>query len=117
MRKKRVLYAEDDIVNRKLLQIKLEHAGIDCDTVENGKLALQAYAEGQYDAVVLDQYMPEMDGLDVAAEIRKISDNIPIIAVTSDDTLKGTLLGKGFNAVIVKPLRGDEAIDLLKAYL
>ena len=116
MRKKRVLYAEDDVANRKLLEVKLEREGIECDAVENGKLAVQMYAEKEYDAVVLDQYMPEMDGEEVAAYIRERSSDIPLIAVTSDDSLKSVLLEAGFSEVLVKPLRGDVAVDRIKAY-
>ena len=116
MSKKRVLYAEDDLVNRKLLEIKLERDGYECDAVENGSLALQMYADNKYDLVVLDQYMPELDGEEVAAEIRRLSSDIPIIAITSDDLLRTHLLETGFNEVIVKPLHGDEAIDLIKSY-
>ena len=117
MSRKRVLYAEDDLANRKLLELKLKKAGLDCDAVENGSLALQMYAENSYDIVVLDLYMPEMDGEEVATEIRNFSTDIPIIAITSDDTLRTQLLDKGFNEVVVKPLRGDETIDLIKSYL
>jgi CheY-like chemotaxis protein len=74
------------------------------------------YADNEYDVVVLDQYMPELDGEDVAAEIRKFLTDVPLIAITSDDTLRNHLIDKGFNEVIVKPLRGYEAIDLIKTY-
>ena len=117
MRKKRVLYAEDDLANRKLLEIKLKQAGLECDAVENGRLALQMYADNVYDVVVLDQYMPEMDGEQVASSIRQSSPTMPIIAVTSDETVKKALLGAGFNEVLVKPLRGNMAVDLVKSYL
>jgi CheY-like chemotaxis protein len=117
MSKKRVLYAEDDWANRKLLETKLTQAGIECDTAEDGQIALQMYAENEYDLVVLDQYMPYLDGEDVAAEIRKSSADIPLIAITSDDSLKTHLLEKGFNEVIVKPLRGSGAITLIKSYI
>jgi CheY-like chemotaxis protein len=117
MSNKRVLYAEDDLANRKLLQIRLEKAGFECDAVENGSLALQMYADNKYDLVVLDQYMPVMDGEEVAAEIRRFSTDIPLIAITSDDELKTYLLDKGFNEVIIKPIRGDEAMELIQSYL
>ena len=114
MSKKRILYAEDDRANRILLEIVCKNAGIECDAVENGELALQKYKDQKYDLVVLDQYMPEMDGEEVAVELRKLSADIPLIAVTSDDSLKDHLLGKGFNKVIVKPLHGDKAINIIK---
>lgn len=117
MRKKRVLYAEDDLGSRKLLEIKLKKAGVDCDSAENGILALKMYADDKYDLVVLDHNMPELNGEEVAAEIRKSSADIPIIAITSDDTLKRQLLDSGFDEVIVKPIHGTEAIDTIKSYL
>ena len=117
MSKKRILYAEDDMANRMLLEIVCKNEGIECDAVENGRLALQKYQEHTYDLVILDQYMPEMDGEEVAVEIRKLSADIPLIAVTSDDSLKNRLLGKGFNEVIIKPLHGDATINIVKSYL
>jgi DNA-binding response OmpR family regulator len=117
MSTKRVLYAEDDLPSRKLLEIKLNKAGFKCDAVDNGSLALQMFTKNNYDLVVLDQYMPGLDGEDVAMEIRKISPDIPLIAITSDDTLIKPLLKLGFNEVIVKPLRGDEVIEIIKSHL
>lgn len=105
------------MASRKLLQIKLEQAGIVCDAVENGVLALQMFKKYAYDVVVLDQYMPQMDGEQVAAAIRRTAKEIPLIAITSDDTLKPQLQAAGFNQIIVKPLRGDEAIKIIQMYL
>jgi len=117
MNKKKILYAEDDWANRKLLETKLEQAGFECDTAENGEMALQMYSENKYDLVVLDQYMPHLDGENVAIEIRKSSSDIPLIAITSDDSLRTHLIETGFNEVIIKPLRGHFAVDLIKSYL
>lgn len=115
--KKRVLYAEDDLCNRRLLAIQLEREGYQCDVVENGNLALQMYSENRYDLVLLDQYMPGLDGEEVATEIRKSSPEIPLIAITSDDSLRSHLLETGFDEVIIKPLRGPEPIQLITSYL
>ncbi|ETW97939.1 MAG: hypothetical protein ETSY1_20785, partial [Candidatus Entotheonella factor] len=52
MRKKRILYAEDDFASRKLLQVKLERAGFECDAVENGLSALQMYNDNIYDVII-----------------------------------------------------------------
>ena len=117
MKRKRVLYAEDDPANRKLLQIKLERVGIGCDVVEDGRSAMKMFEDCEYDALILDQYMPEMDGEEVAATIRCSHPDIPLIAVTSDDSLKSDLFGAGFDEVLVKPLRGNEIVDLIKSHL
>lgn len=114
---KKVLYAEDDPANRKLLAVKLNKAGFECDAVEDGRAALEMFEDREYDVVVLDQYMPEMDGESVAASIRHSNPDIPLIAITSDDSLKQALLDAGFNAVLVKPLRGNEIVDVVYSHL
>ncbi len=117
MGNKRVLYADDDNASRRLLQIKLNNADIDCDAAEDGKQALALYEEGAYDLVILDQYMPGMDGTGVAIKIRQKSPDIPLVALTSDDSLKESLLGAGFNTVMVKPVRGEEMVETVKFFL
>ncbi|ETW97950.1 MAG: hypothetical protein ETSY1_20780, partial [Candidatus Entotheonella factor] len=69
------------------------------------------------DVIILDQYMPEFDGEEVAATIRRISNDIPLIAITSDDNLKSHLIDQGFSAVILKPLHGDEVLEVINMYL
>ena len=80
-------------------------------------LALKMYADDKYDLVVLDHNMPALNGEEVAAEIRRSSADIPIIAITSDDTLIRQLLDSGLDEVIVKPIHGTEALDTIKSYL
>lgn len=116
----KILYAEDDVANQRLLQIKLKQLeNVSCDVADNGLDALTMFKKGSYDLVILDQYMPEMDGIDVAKSIRVLSSDIPIIAITSDDdkTLKQRLLSSGFNEVIFKPLHGKNALDIISSFL
>ncbi len=65
-----VLIADDDATHRKVLQKILEKAGFRVDTAENGKIALEKYAELNPDAVLLDVEMPELDGFSVCEAIR-----------------------------------------------
>lgn len=58
-----------------------------------------------------------MDGLQAAAKIRTLTLNTPLIAITSDDELKDTLLKAGFNEIIIKPFHGKELIKIIKSYL
>ncbi len=117
MSKKRVLYAEDELTNRKLIQIRLKDEGIDCDVAENGHDALKLYREHTYDMVILDHYMPRMNGDKVAKEIRSENTTIPIIGITSDDESAEYLRICGFNDVIVKPLQGYASIVRILKYL
>ncbi len=117
MKKKRVLYAEDELTNRKLIQIRLKGEGIECDEAEDGDEALRMFRESTYDMVILDHYMPKKNGDEVAKEIRKENDSIPIIAITSDDQSKDYLRMCGFNEVIIKPLKGYASIVRILNYL
>ncbi|MGA1824725.1 MAG: response regulator [bacterium] len=117
MMKKRVLYAEDELSNRRLLQLKLEKVGIDCDIAEDGIEAIRMSKENKYDLIILDHYMPGMDGIEVASKIREHNPGIPLIAITSDDGLKRMLLDAGFDEIIIKPFHGNKIIELIEAYL
>jgi len=112
-----ILYAEDEISNRELLAIKLQRAGFDITGVRDGELAWQTYQQRHYDLVILDHYMPKMDGLDVAMRIREVNQDIPIIGITSNDGLIKTLQAAGFNAVLIKPIRGTAIVDLIRDLL
>ena len=117
MSAKRVLYAEDELTNRKLIQIRLKSEGIECDVAEDGQEALRLYRENTYDMVILDHYMPRMNGDNVAKEIRRENTSIPIIGITSDDESTEYLRFCGFNEVIVKPLKGYASIVRILNYL
>ncbi len=114
---KKVLYAEDEFTNRKLIEIRLKDEGIECDLASNGEEALELFRKGNYDMVILDYYMPKMNGAKVAEEIRKSNTVIPILGITSDDEDIEKLISHGFNEVIIKPLRGYAAIRRILNYL
>ena len=114
---KKVLYAEDEFTNRKLLEIKLKNFGISCDLAQDGLKAVELFKQNKYDLVILDQYMPGLNGDQVARKIREINPDVPLIAITSDDGEIQRLNQAGFNEVFIKPLRGQHYIDAIKSYL
>ncbi len=66
----RILVAEDNQVNRQMIMLMLESLNYSATEVENGLLALQEFDSNDYDLVLIDVQMPEMDGLELAREIR-----------------------------------------------
>jgi len=113
----RVLYAEDEFTNRKLMEIQLRNSGISCDLAVDGIEALTLFKNGRYDLVILDQYMPGMNGDEVARAIREISPSTPLIAITSDDEEIENLRKAGFSEIFIKPLRGKNHIEKIRFYL
>jgi CheY-like chemotaxis protein len=114
---KKVLYAEDEFTNRKLVEIQLKNNGFDCDLVSDGRAALEMFENHSYGIVILDQYMPGMNGDQVARAIRKRNSTIPLFAITSDDGEILALRNAGFSEIFIKPLKGKNFIEAVKKYL
>ena len=117
MAQKTVLYAEDEFTNRKIMEIQCLRYGVDCVLVEDGAEALSLAKNRKFDLIILDQYMPGLNGDEVAREIRRFDGAVPLAAITSDDGCVPRLKDCGFDTVFVKPLRGDDYRELLEAYL
>lgn len=116
-----ILIAEDNLVNQKLMSTVLERYGFSYDVANNGLEVLQKVADFQYDIILMDLHMPEMDGFKAAEMIRsntgfKTRNDVPIAAVTAD-VLPETLRKCdeiGFNAFIRKPMELNQLFSLLK---
>tara|TARA_R100000027_G_scaffold61554_1_gene52965 strand:+ start:2681 stop:6376 length:3696 start_codon:yes stop_codon:yes gene_type:complete len=67
----RILVAEDNAVNQKVIRLLLKRMGYDCEVVENGRLALEKVKEEDFDLILMDIQMPEMDGMEATAHIVK----------------------------------------------
>lgn len=105
----KILLAEDNIVNQRVLQAMLLRQGYTVEIVENGALAVAAVETGAYDVVLMDIHMPEMDGVTATREIRALGGelgDIPIIAVTAN-AVRGDrekYLNAGMDDYVAKPV-------------
>ncbi|MCE3294717.1 MAG: sensor hybrid histidine kinase [Crocinitomicaceae bacterium] len=103
----RVLVVEDVFLNQLLVKIMLTDFGFDFDIVENGRLAIEKLQEEEYDVILMDLQMPEMNGFEATAYIRvQLKSDIPIIALTADVTSVDTDKSQaaGMNDYISKPI-------------
>jgi CheY-like chemotaxis protein len=115
----RVLLAEDNAVNSRLVTAVLQKHGHSVLSVENGRDAVAAVSRGDFDVVLMDVQMPIMDGLEATAEIRSgeqvTGKHIPVIALTAH-AMKGDreqCIAAGMDAYLPKPVHVTELLALL----
>jgi len=121
----RVLVAEDNLVNRKLVTRLLQKRGHHITAVENGRAAVSALTspgKRVFDVVLMDVQMPEMNGLEATAAIRQheaaAGGHVPIIALTAH-ALQGDrerCLAAGMDAYLAKPIDVEELISTVETY-
>jgi PAS domain S-box-containing protein len=115
----RVLLAEDNRVNQKLAKVVLEKLGCQVTVVANGARAVAAWSEQEFDVVLMDVEMPEMDGFDATTEIRRreqdSKQHIPIIAMTAHAMVgdRERCLEAGMDDYLSKPVRMDQIRTML----
>ncbi len=113
----KILVAEDNKINQRVVTKTLERWGATVSLAENGKIAVEMLAVKPYDLVLMDIQMPEMDGLEATKYIRSSllppASNLPIIAITASalrlDYEKCVALG--MNEYVPKPFKPDELYD------
>ena len=119
---KHLLIAEDQEINAEVLTDLLKLEGMSSEWAENGKLAVELFAqseEGHFDAILMDMRMPVMDGLTATREIRKLTHpdaaSIPIIALSAnafEEDVQQCLLA-GMNEHLSKPVDVDRLKETL----
>ena len=102
----RALIAEDNQINQFVLSEMLEEIGIQVETADNGRLAVEKCRQNQFDLVLMDCRMPEMDGYEATRQIRATGATLPILAVTATAFEQDIqrCLAAGMDDVLVKPL-------------
>ncbi len=106
----RILVAEDNVVNQKVVRGALTRLGHLITIVNNGAEAVAASRESRFDLILMDCQMPVMDGFEATREIRRLEQSsqirIPIVALTAD-AMQGTdelCRAAGMDAYLTKPL-------------
>ena len=115
----RILIAEDNQINQKLIIYILQKLGYNPEMVNNGQEAIDLLARQDFDTVLMDVQMPLMDGLEATRQIRSGNKDRPvIIAMTADaqEEDRQQCLAAGMDDYISKPLELDLLIELLKKW-
>lgn len=117
----RILVAEDDMINRKVIGAILSGLGIEHDFAENGLEAVEICSKAKYDIILMDMQMPELGGLDASERIRAskgLNHDIPIIACTANamEKNKTVCFEKGMSDFLTKPIRRPELYEILRKY-
>ncbi|MEX1018495.1 MAG: response regulator [Litorilinea sp.] len=120
----RVLLVEDNLVNQRVGLAMLKKLGYHADTAGNGREAVTALEAEDYDAVLMDIQMPEMDGFEATGVIRDTNSDvrnhsIPIIAMTAHalESDRTACLAAGMNDFVSKPVRPQELAAVLERWL
>jgi signal transduction histidine kinase/BarA-like signal transduction histidine kinase len=120
---RRFLVVDDNPVNQLFCETILNHAGAEVEFAENGQVALCKLAEQQYDIVLMDVYMPILDGYQTAEQIRSSAlpnvQKVPILGLSAagdSDTIH-KCLSSGMNAHLLKPFQEEELITQIKSML
>jgi PAS domain S-box-containing protein len=117
----RLLLAEDNLVNRILATELLEMVGLQVDVATNGVEAVQLAEQRQYDLILMDVHMPEMDGLEATRRIRRntLHANVPIIAMTASVMAdeRQACLSAGMTDHLGKPINARLLYHVLLSHL
>ncbi len=113
---KRILVVEDDRTTRHLLGQVLTGAGYEVQLAEDGVAGIEALQAGTFDLLLLDVWMPRMNGLDVLAKMRAEHFGPPTVVMTSDDTPETVLsaVREQAHLYVSKPIGPQQLLDLVR---
>jgi signal transduction histidine kinase/CheY-like chemotaxis protein len=121
LRGARILLTEDNLINQQVARETIESEGLQVLIANNGKEAVSMVAEGDFDAILMDVQMPEMDGYEATRLIRENFqyDELPIIAMTAHAMSgdKEKCLAAGMDDYITKPIEVEQLFTTLKKWV
>jgi DNA-binding NtrC family response regulator len=114
-----ILIVDDEKKMRHILQLMLEREGFKAEQAENGKEALGMLQKKEFGVVITDLKMPEMDGLTLLEEAKKVKPDVPIVVITAHGTIESAVqaMQKGAIDFITKPFEEDKILITVKRSL
>ena len=120
LKDKKILVAEDNMLNYKLIEAILDKTEAVLVWAKDGVEAVEFFSSGQeFDLVLMDIKMPNMDGFQATEEIRKLTKELPVIAVTAYSMGDEEKLARqaGFNDYLTKPVNAEKLIETINKYI
>ena len=114
-----ILIAEDNLINQQVILHILTRLGYEPGMVENGLEAVAQQQEKNYDLILMDMQMPEMDGIDATQRIRSQPVNQPVIIALTANTMQGDeeiCLQAGMDDYLSKPLKLEDLVAKLEKW-
>ena len=120
----KILLVEDNLMNQKVVMFNLKKLNCEITPVSNGKEALEIFKNNNYDLILMDIMLPEMNGYEITIEIRKfeklnnITNPVAIIALTANtyENDKEKCLSVGMNEYLSKPFSAQQLIKTIEKY-
>ena len=119
----RILVVDDVVVNLKVITNLLKSTRIKVDTASSGRRCLEMVTQTAYDMIFMDHMMPEMNGVDTYAEMKKLEHSLnkktPVIMLTANAItgIRERFLQDGFADYLSKPVSGDKLENMILKYL
>ncbi len=116
---RRVLVAEDNVINQKILKMLLESMGIQVEIAADGASALAAARSGGFDLVLMDIQMPVLNGLQATRRMRDEGICLPVIVVTAHalEEMERMAFQAGADAFVTKPVAKADLADTINSVM
>ncbi|QAY66034.1 response regulator transcription factor [Paenibacillus protaetiae] len=114
-----ILVVEDEAGISRILQLELEHEGYHVGTAADGRTGYEMAASGEWELVLLDVMLPELNGIEVLRRLRQAGNPVPVILLTARDTVPDKVSGfeHGANDYITKPFAMEELLARVRNIL
>jgi CheY-like chemotaxis protein len=113
-----ILVVEDDLTNQKVVRLMLGRLDISPCIVSKGREALDLVGKSEFDLILMDLHMPEMDGVETAARLHeRLGEDCPPIVALTADVLFGRQMSEEFSGYLLKPVNARTLDQCIHEYV
>jgi PAS domain S-box-containing protein len=114
-----ILFAEDKVVNQKVVSLLLKSLGHEVTIAKDGKEALEFFETGKYDLILMDIQMPVMDGITATRKLKSLHNNLPPVVGLSANAFEGDrekYMALGMDGYLTKPVKRDDFNKIINQF-